>query len=256
MIGSRQKTAISADRDFDLGPGLADLSDDPLELLDRAGRTIDVRRPEPGAEQVIAAEDVERKIAIVLVISMKEATKLIAVDRVVGGVEIENDLGGRLVMGLEKEGHEQSFDLAGVAGDLFVATVLISADGSQFESVERAFSGQSLASITEARSILAGGVKLADDGGQERVGSEVVVVIEVFISQSQSVDPLSNEVFEGMFDEIRVAMIGEALGELVNDGGELLGFSEQQSAAVGGDIAAIKLGEHFAGTEHGKIEVG
>jgi hypothetical protein len=52
-------------------------------LLDRAGRTIDVRRPEPGAEQVIAAEDVERKIAIVLVISMKEATKLIAVDRVV-----------------------------------------------------------------------------------------------------------------------------------------------------------------------------
>ena len=71
--------------------------DDPLELLQRPGRGVDVRGPQPGAEQVIAAEDVQRKIAVVLVVAVEEAAELMAVDRVVGGVEVEHDpLGGRL----------------------------------------------------------------------------------------------------------------------------------------------------------------
>ena len=55
--------------------------------------------------------------------------------------------------------------------------------------------------------------------------------------------------------EVRVAMIGEAGGELADDPGESLGLAEQQGAAVGGDVAAVEVGEDFAGPEHGKVEV-
>jgi hypothetical protein len=35
-------------------------------------------------------------------------------------------------------------------------------------------------------------------------------------------------------------MIGEAGGKLADDGGESLGLAEQQTPAIGGDVATIK----------------
>jgi len=42
----------------------------------------------------------------------------------------------------------------------------------------------------------------------------------------------------------------------VNDAGELLDLSEEQGAAVGGDVAAVEGGEDLAGAEGGEVEVG
>jgi hypothetical protein len=93
---------------------------------------------------------------------------------------------------------------------------------------------------------LAGGVEFADDGGQQGVAAEVVVVVEVLIAQGQAVDPLGDEIGQGMLDEVRVAMVGEAGSELVDDSGELLGLAEQQRAAIGSDVATVEVGEHFS----------
>src|SRR6516164_11646914 len=51
------------------------------------------------------------KIAIAVVIAVKEAPFLMPVQRVVGGVEVEDDLLWRLLMRLEKEIDKQRFDL-------------------------------------------------------------------------------------------------------------------------------------------------
>ena len=91
---------------------------------------------------MVAAEDVQRQVAVALVVAVEEAAELVAVDRVVGGVEVEHDPLGRSGVGLEEEGHEEAFDVAGAAGDLLVAAVLVGADGGQFEAVERALAGQ------------------------------------------------------------------------------------------------------------------
>ena len=187
---------------------------------------------------------------------MEEAAELVAVDRVVGGVEVEHDPLGRPGVGLEEEGHEEAFDVAGAAGDLLVAALLVGADGGQFEAVERALAGQRLAAIPLPPPGLAGRVVLADDGGQQRVAAEVVVVVEVLVAQGQAVDPLGEEVLDGVLDEVGVAVVGEAGGELADDAGEGLGLAEQQGAAVGGDGAAVEVGEDLAGAEHGKVEVG
>ena len=45
-----------------------------------------------GCQQVLAAEDVERQVAVAIVIAVKEPAFLMAVQRVVGGIEIEDDL--------------------------------------------------------------------------------------------------------------------------------------------------------------------
>ena len=82
------------------------------------------------------------------------------------------------------------------------------------------------------------------------------MVVEVLVAQRQGVDPLGDQLLDGVFGEVGVAVVGEAGGELADDPGESLGLAEQQGAAVGGDVAAVEVGEDFAGAEHGKVEVG
>ena len=82
------------------------------------------------------------------------------------------------------------------------------------------------------------------------------MVVEVLVAQGQAVDPLGEQFLDGVLDEVGVAVVGEAGGELADDPGESLGLAEQQGAAVGGDVAAVEVGEDFAGAEHGKVEVG
>ena len=52
---------------------------------------VDLARTQVGAEQMTAAEDIERQEAIVVVVAMEETPLLIAVHGDVGGVEIQND---------------------------------------------------------------------------------------------------------------------------------------------------------------------
>ena len=50
-----------------------------------------------------AAEHIKRQVAVAVVIAVEEATLLMAVQRVVGGVEIEDDLLGRAAIGLAEK---------------------------------------------------------------------------------------------------------------------------------------------------------
>ena len=82
------------------------------------------------------------------------------------------------------------------------------------------------------------------------------MVVEVFVAQSQGVDPLGNELLAGVLGELRITMVGEARGELADDAGEILRFAEQQAATVGGDVAPIKRGEDLTRSENREIQVG
>ena len=58
----------------------------------RPGGRVDVGAPQLGRQQMRAAEDVQRQIAVAVIVAMKEATFLMPVQRIVGGVEIEDDM--------------------------------------------------------------------------------------------------------------------------------------------------------------------
>jgi hypothetical protein len=92
------KTTVGAQRDANLRPRLADLGDDARHLLDLASANVGTALPRE--RQVAAAEHVERQIAVAIVVTVKEAAFLLAVQRDVGVVEIEHDLPWRALVRL------------------------------------------------------------------------------------------------------------------------------------------------------------
>ena len=73
-----------------------------------------VRQPMP------AAEDVQREIAILPVIAVEEAAFLMAVQRIVGGVEIKDDLPGRPGLRVDEQIDKGGFDRQRVVADLVI----------------------------------------------------------------------------------------------------------------------------------------
>jgi hypothetical protein len=102
------KTGIGAQQYPYPGPARPNLGDDPGDFLHRPGRSIDVGTAQPGRQQVPAAKDVERQIAVAIVVAVEEPPLLVPVDRVVGGVEIEDDLLARLCAAMKMSTNSRS----------------------------------------------------------------------------------------------------------------------------------------------------
>ena len=58
-----------------------------------------------------------------------------------------------------------------------------------------------------------------------------------------------------MLDEVGIAVIGEAAGELSNEVEAGFDLAEEQAAGVGGDGSAIETGDDFAGAEEREIQI-
>jgi hypothetical protein len=97
------EAAVGAQQDAHARPAGADAVDNAADLLDRTRGGIDVGAAQLGGEQMAATEHVERQVAVAIVISVEEPALLVSVQRVVGGVEVERDLGGRLFVRVEKQ---------------------------------------------------------------------------------------------------------------------------------------------------------
>ena len=115
------EAGIGSQHDPDLRPAASDLMHDPLNLLEGPGRSVDVGRPQLGRKKVTTAEDVQRQVAVAAVVTVEEPALLLAVHRIVGGVQVEDDLGGRRRMRLHEQIDEQPLDRRPVVADLVVA---------------------------------------------------------------------------------------------------------------------------------------
>ena len=98
-----RKATVGSQQDARKRPAGADLPDDPRNLLDATRTGVDVGGAQLGRQQVAAAEHVQRQIAVAVVIAVEEASLLVPVQRVVGGVQIEDDLLRRACVRIEKE---------------------------------------------------------------------------------------------------------------------------------------------------------
>ena len=97
-----------------------------------------------------AAEHIERQLGVAVVVAVEEAAFLMPVQRVVGGVEIENDLLGRLPVRFQEQIDKQCFDLGPIPADPVVAGQLRSA---QLQPIERGFAGQRRAILAARRQL-------------------------------------------------------------------------------------------------------
>ncbi len=72
------------------------------------------------------------------------------------------------------------------------------------------------------------------------------MVIQVFVAERQSVDALRQHLFEAMLDAFGLPVVGEATGHAPKQADHAVGLTQQERAAFGGELAALKLGYHLA----------
>ncbi len=152
-----------------------------------------------------AAEHIQRQIAVAVVVAVEEPALLMAVQRVVGGVEVEDDLSGRPspcrspCVRLEEEVDEQRLDRRSVVADLLVAGGDLA---REFQPVQRRLAGN-------RRAILALGLQLARQHRHQRIVAKLVMVVQVLIAERDAVHALPDQRGDGMLNEPRVSGVAE-----------------------------------------------
>jgi hypothetical protein len=111
------KPRIGAHQDAQLRPAGAKLADNAPDFFDGSGAGVDFGRAPFGRERMPAARDVKWQIAIAVVKAVEKPFLLTAVQRVVCGVEVENDLPRRTLMGIEEQLDKRRLDRLPIVTD-------------------------------------------------------------------------------------------------------------------------------------------
>ena len=164
---------------------------------------------------------------------MEEPALLMPVQRVVGGVEVEHDLPGRLRVRLEEQVDEQRLDRRGVVADLPVAGGDLA---RQFEPVQRRLAGDRRAALAPRR-------ELAGQHRHHRVVTEFVVIVQVLVAEGDAEHALADEGRDRVLDQPRVPRVAEASGEPANQIQSAIRRAEQQPSGVRRQRAAVELGD-------------
>jgi hypothetical protein len=67
------------------------------------------------------------------------------------------------------------------------------------------------------------------------------VIVQIFVSQSQTVDSLGHHLCHLVFDPIGIPIISEAPGKLAENPNPFLDLPQEQTTAVAGDRSAVEL---------------
>jgi hypothetical protein len=71
-----------------------------------------------------------------------------------------------------------------------------------------------------------------------------IMVVEVLVTQGQSIHPLADELAHAVLDEIRMAVVDELRGQTLDDPRAPLHLPQQQGAAIGADGATVEATHH------------
>lgn len=228
--GLAGKTTVGTQHDPDLGPAPPNLPDDAPDLFDRAGRAIDVGAPQLGRQQMAAAEHVERQVAVTAVVAVEEPAFLIAVNEIVGSVEIEHDLLGRLRMRLKKDIDQQGLDRRRIVADLVVARRL---GPAQFQPVQRRLAGCRRAVPTPRR-------KLAHQHRHHRIVPKPVVIDEILVAQRQAEHMLPDQRPHLVFHKVRPPAVPEARRKTIDQPDRPIGRPQQHRSGIRADRPAVE----------------
>jgi len=83
---------------------------------------------------------------------------------------------------------------------------------------------------------------------------ELFVIVQILIAQCQTVDPLGDQLFYGVFHQQRIAPVEKALRQPWQQIQALVGFPQQQPTAIGGYRSPIESGHHFSRKMGCKLE--
>ena len=167
-----------------------------------------------------------------VVVAVKEAFLLIAVNRIVGGVEIERELLGRR---LERGDELIDQDRCEPNERGTVDVVLETAQGGRRRQLGRAVDFGMI------------GTRLP-----ERIESKAAVLVEIFVAGGKPEDALGPKRALGMHDPLRATRIGEGRIDGVEQADPPIGLAEQKQSGIGADVPGVELGKQFPLADAGK----
>ena len=165
------------------------------------------------------------------IVAMEEVTFLLPVQRIIGRIQVQDDFLGRFLVCLEEDVNQQVVHRSVIQHDLLIALLLTGRLPGQFQPVQGALSRQSR--LPE--------IRLVDQHSQQGIVPQLLVIVQVFIFQGQTIDSLCHQFLHRMIDQIRRPIIGEAGSELAENPRPLLDLPQKQTSAIAGDRAAVEL---------------
>ncbi len=249
------KTRVSTNNDARLRPMLAYLSNNPAQFLHTARRPVLVRWTQSRTQQMLAAEDVQRQIAVAAVVAVKEAPFLLTVQRIVGGIQIQPDFFRGPRVRFDKQIDQQPVDTLSVGHDPLVTTPRSRFRTAQLQSIERARTRQRIPLVTRTCSALSRQIAFTHHQRQQTVAPQRVVIVQILIPQRHTIHPLRDQAAHIMFDQFRISIIDKTPRQPIHQSQPNINLSQQHSAAVRADPAPITSAHHLASSQGVKLKL-
>ena len=181
-----------------------------------------------------AAEDVERQIAVAVVVAVEEAAFLMAVQRIVGRIEIEHDLFGRFAMRIEKQIDQQPLDQGRLVRD---PTIAVDHGRAELQPVQRALARQ-------GRTPAVPRLQSTKHHAHDRIVPPPIVIDQVFVAECHAQHPLADQGREVVHDPIAGTAVGEACSEPLDQPDRPIRRPEQQSPRIRRDRPTGEIRHH------------
>ena len=232
--GQQQRTAeagVAAKDDAHPRPRLAQPGDQQFQDRRRMQRRVLLRRAQVGDQQLLAAEHVQRQEAVVVVVAAEVTPSLIAMDQIVGGVEVQHQ---------------------------FFRGLLERRDELLDQKVLRRHRRAAIGAVLEPAQGRTGRrrLKLIERRLQRQIVAQSVVIVEVFVTLAQTEHSLPQQLLGGVLHQPPVARIRQHFRHCLQQSESSLDLPQQQQPTVGANITTIKTDIDCAPSELRKRHLG
>ncbi len=178
-----------------------------------------------------ATEDVQRQIAVTIVVTVEEPILLLAVQRIVGRVEVDDDLLRRPPVRGQEQRDEPAPDRRRVVADLVIARRR--PRRRVLQPVQRRLAG-------ERRAVRPPRLELAGEHRHHRIMAQLVVVDQVLVTQRQGEHTLADQRRDAVLRQRRIAAVLETSRKPRDQANRPLRGPQQKRAAVRRHRTAVK----------------
>ena len=200
------------------------------------------------------AEDVEGKVAVAAVVAVEEAALLRAVNRIVRGIEIKDQLLRSIPLPVEEDLDEKAVYGVAIEHDPAITILLGLTCQTPLQPVQRALARQRFSSVRLLAPISAERISFPRQNRQQRILAQLLVIAQILVTEGDSVHPLAHELLDAVLDQPGVAIIGEACRQPTKNSPPALHLGQQQRPTVRADPATVETGLNLPPTQALKLE--
>ena len=203
-------------------------------------------------QHVFPARDVQRKIAVAPVVAVEETTLLVSMQRVIGRVEVQHHLFGRLRV-LDKQIDQQRIKRFAVRDDFLVPVLGGRLRLPQLQTVQRARPRQRMTAVALTHPSFPPHILALQRQRQHAVVAKPVVIIEILVAQGH---PLPNERLHTVLGPALIAVVGKAPRQSSGQIQHSVRRAKQHRAAVRRHRPPVELADDFTPSQPFKRQIG